>query len=82
MQACNKITCEAKLFLKAEQVSDYEMLRVLLPSKLDKSLNTQKMIKKHKLEKQSFHEYKFYMRKIAATGIVDMLSLIQRLVNG
>ena len=86
VQARNKMVGSAKLFLDAVTVTNYEMLKVVLIEKFQRTFSSAEVHKKlttrKKTDSESFHEYTLIMRKIAAAGKIEEESVIRYIVDG
>lgn len=86
VQARNKMIGAAKLFLEAVSVSDYSTLKEVLTNEFYKSFSSAEVHKqlsnRKKMENESFHEYVLHMRKLAASGKIEDISIIRYIVDG
>lgn len=86
VQARNKMTGAAKLFLEAVSVCDYFTLKEVLMDEFHKVLSSAEVHKqlsnRKKMEGESFHEYVLHMRKLAAAGNIEDVSIIRYIVDG
>lgn len=86
VNARNKMTGMAKLFLESVTVSTYETLRNALFEEFDKKLSSADVHKllmaRKKRDNEDFHEYVLQMRKLAAMGDVEDQSTIRYIVDG
>jgi len=86
VNARNKMSGTAKLYLETITVSNYELLCAALIDEFDKQLSSaevHKMLQNRKKRgSENFHEYVLQMRKIAALGHVEDQSIISYVVDG
>lgn len=67
----------ARLFLESITVSDYEQLQKALTSEFHVELSERK-----KRDSENIHEYVLQMKKIAALGYIEDISVIRYIVDG
>lgn len=86
VQARNKMTGTANLFLETVSLCDYVNLKAVLIKEFAKTYSSAELHKKlssrKKLDTESFHEYILKMRKIAALGHIEEISVIQYVWTG
>lgn len=86
VNARNKMTGTAKLFLETISVANYENLCKALVEEFDEKLRSidihQKLTKRRKRDEENFHQYVLEMRKLAALRSIEEQAVIRYIVNG
>ena len=86
VQARAKMQGAAKLFLESASVSNYAELKTALIEEFTVTFSSveihKKLADRKKKENEDFHEYMLHMKKIAALGDVDEISVIRYIVDG
>lgn len=86
VHARNKMVNTAKLFLETVSVSDYSGLKEAIIEEFGKKLHSDELHKllssKTKKDDESFHDYCLKMKKVAALGDIEDISVIHYIVNG
>ncbi|XP_036342270.1 meiosis-specific nuclear structural protein 1-like [Rhagoletis pomonella] len=86
VQARNKMTKTAQLFLQSVVLSDYDSLKTELINEFHKEYNSaelhKKLCERKKKEEETFQEYVLQMKKLAALGNVEEKAIIRYVVDG